>query len=109
MRPYLEKTHHKNRAGGVTEGVGSEFKPQYCKKKKKKKKKGHDREEESNQPLYPTSQKKRPSMAAGQFKLLPVDKGPDPHKGGQEQAERTPAPPAQPVPGSTFTVPCGLQ
>jgi hypothetical protein len=36
MRPYLEKTHHKKRAGGVTQGVGSEFKPQYHKKKKPK-------------------------------------------------------------------------
>jgi hypothetical protein len=29
MSPYLEKTHHKNRAGGVTQGEGPEFKPQY--------------------------------------------------------------------------------
>jgi hypothetical protein len=36
-RPYLEKNHHKKRAGGVAQGVGSEFKPQYHKKKKKKK------------------------------------------------------------------------
>jgi hypothetical protein len=35
MRPYLEKTHHKKGAGGVTQGEGPEFKPQYCKKKKK--------------------------------------------------------------------------
>jgi hypothetical protein len=43
MRPYLEKTHHKNkRASGVAQGVGPEFKPQYCKKKKKKeRKRGH--------------------------------------------------------------------
>jgi hypothetical protein len=33
-RPYLEKTHHKNRAGGVAQGEGPEFKPQYHKKKK---------------------------------------------------------------------------
>jgi hypothetical protein len=33
MSPYLEKTHHKNRAGGVTQGEGPEFKPQYCNKK----------------------------------------------------------------------------
>jgi hypothetical protein len=31
MRPYLEKTHHKNRAGGVAQGEGPEFKPQYHK------------------------------------------------------------------------------
>jgi hypothetical protein len=37
MRPYLEKTHHKNRAGGVAQGVGPEFKPQYCKIKQNKK------------------------------------------------------------------------
>jgi hypothetical protein len=36
--PYLEKTHHKKRAGGVAQGVGPELKPQYCKKKKKEKK-----------------------------------------------------------------------
>jgi hypothetical protein len=32
------KTHHKKggEAGRVTQGVGHEFKPQYCKKKKKK-------------------------------------------------------------------------
>jgi hypothetical protein len=35
MRPCLENTHHKNRAGGVAQVVGPEFKPQYCKKKKK--------------------------------------------------------------------------
>jgi hypothetical protein len=33
-RPYLKKTLHKNRVGGVTQGDGSEFKPQYHKKKK---------------------------------------------------------------------------
>jgi hypothetical protein len=33
MRPYLEKTHHKKRAGEVAQGVGPEFKPQYYKKK----------------------------------------------------------------------------
>jgi hypothetical protein len=34
MRPYLKKPFT-NRAGGVAQGVGPEFKPQYCKKKKK--------------------------------------------------------------------------
>jgi hypothetical protein len=35
MRPYLEKTHHKKqRANGVAQGEGTEFKPQYRKKKK---------------------------------------------------------------------------
>jgi hypothetical protein len=29
-----QKTYHKKRAGGVAQGVGPEFKPQYCKKKK---------------------------------------------------------------------------
>jgi hypothetical protein len=38
MTPYLEKTHHKKRAGGMAQGVGPEFKLQYCKKIKKKKK-----------------------------------------------------------------------
>jgi hypothetical protein len=37
MRPYLEKTHHKKRTGGVAQDVGPEFKPQYSKKKKKTK------------------------------------------------------------------------
>jgi hypothetical protein len=32
------ETLHKHRAGGVAQGEGPEFKPQYCKKKKKKKK-----------------------------------------------------------------------
>jgi hypothetical protein len=32
-RPILKKTHHKKRAGGVTQGVSHEFKPQYRKKK----------------------------------------------------------------------------
>jgi hypothetical protein len=32
MRPYLKKkTLHKNRAGGMAQGVGPEFKPQYHK------------------------------------------------------------------------------
>jgi hypothetical protein len=38
MRPYLEKTHHKKRTGGVDQGVGPEFKPQYCERKKEGKK-----------------------------------------------------------------------
>jgi hypothetical protein len=33
-RPYLEKKQSQERAGGVAQGVGPEFKPQYCKKKK---------------------------------------------------------------------------
>jgi hypothetical protein len=37
MRPYVEKTHYKKRADGITQRIGSEFKPQYHKKKKKKK------------------------------------------------------------------------
>jgi hypothetical protein len=36
-RPYLKKTLHKNKAGGVVQGEGPEFKPQYHKKKKEKK------------------------------------------------------------------------
>jgi hypothetical protein len=31
MRPYLKKTHHMKRAGGVVKDVGPEFKPQNCK------------------------------------------------------------------------------
>jgi hypothetical protein len=33
--PYLEKNHHRKRAGGVAQGEGPEFMPQYRKKKKK--------------------------------------------------------------------------
>jgi hypothetical protein len=41
VRPYLKKkkkkkNQHKNRAGALAQGGGSEFKPQYCKKKKEK-------------------------------------------------------------------------
>jgi hypothetical protein len=35
MRPYLEKNLSQKRGGGVAQGVGPEFKPQYHKKKKK--------------------------------------------------------------------------
>jgi hypothetical protein len=35
VRPYLENASQK-RAGKVAQGVGPEFKSQYCKKKKKK-------------------------------------------------------------------------
>jgi hypothetical protein len=31
-----QKTHHKKRVGGVAQGEGTEFKPQYCINKKKK-------------------------------------------------------------------------
>jgi hypothetical protein len=37
QRPYLENTHYKKRTGGVAQGIGPEFKAQYCKKKKKRK------------------------------------------------------------------------
>jgi hypothetical protein len=36
MRPYFEKNLSQKRAGGVAQGMGPEFKPQYHKKKKKK-------------------------------------------------------------------------
>jgi hypothetical protein len=35
VRPYLEKTLHKKRGGGVAQGVGPEFKSQYHTKKVK--------------------------------------------------------------------------
>jgi hypothetical protein len=38
MRPYLEKSQHE-RVGGVAQGVGPEFQPQYCKNKTKTNKK----------------------------------------------------------------------
>jgi hypothetical protein len=34
MRLYLEKNPSQNRAGGVTQGVGPEFKPKYHTQKK---------------------------------------------------------------------------
>jgi hypothetical protein len=34
LRPHLEKTLHKNRAGGAAQGEGLKFKPQYSKRKK---------------------------------------------------------------------------
>jgi hypothetical protein len=36
VSPYLEKHTTKKRAGGVAQGVGPEFKPQYHKKIKNK-------------------------------------------------------------------------
>jgi hypothetical protein len=38
VRPYLEKTQYKKRAGGVPQGVDPEFKPLYYQKKNKNKK-----------------------------------------------------------------------
>jgi hypothetical protein len=35
MKPYLKKTHHKKRAGGVAQGVGPSSSPSTDKKKKK--------------------------------------------------------------------------
>jgi hypothetical protein len=35
LETLSQKTLHKNRVGGVTQGEGPEFKPQYRKKKKK--------------------------------------------------------------------------
>jgi hypothetical protein len=40
MRPYLENTHHKKRAGGAAQGVDPEFKPQCPQKHKEKKREG---------------------------------------------------------------------
>jgi hypothetical protein len=39
LQDPISKTFHKNRAGGVAQSEGPEFKPQYWKKNKKKKKK----------------------------------------------------------------------
>jgi hypothetical protein len=40
VRPYLEKKKPSpKRASGVTQSLGPEFKPRYCKKKKRKEKK----------------------------------------------------------------------
>jgi hypothetical protein len=40
INSILRKPFTKKRAGGVAQGVGPEFKPQYCKKKKKKSERG---------------------------------------------------------------------
>jgi hypothetical protein len=45
MRPYLEKNPTQKRAGGMAQGVGSEFKPQYCKKERKEGRKKLTKEE----------------------------------------------------------------
>jgi hypothetical protein len=37
VRPYLEKNPLQKRAGGLAQGVGPKFKPQYHKKRKKNK------------------------------------------------------------------------
>jgi hypothetical protein len=37
VRSYLKKKPSQKRAGGVSQGEGTEFKPQYYKKQKKKK------------------------------------------------------------------------
>jgi hypothetical protein len=39
MRLYLEKKKSQKMTGGVAQGVGPEFKPQYCKTKNKNKQK----------------------------------------------------------------------
>jgi hypothetical protein len=39
MRPYLKRTHHKKKSWWSAEGVGLEFKSQYCKNKNKQTKK----------------------------------------------------------------------
>jgi hypothetical protein len=46
-----QKNLYKNRAGGVAQGEGPEFKPQYCKKQKQKQK-----------PVLPKRKRKNPSM-----------------------------------------------
>jgi hypothetical protein len=35
-RHYLEKSHHKNRADVMAQGIGPELKPQHCRKEKRK-------------------------------------------------------------------------
>jgi glutamine amidotransferase-like uncharacterized protein len=42
-------TTKKKWAGGVAQGVSTEFKPQYCKKKKKKKKRKKKKEKEKKE------------------------------------------------------------
>jgi hypothetical protein len=44
MRPYLKKNPSQERAGGVAQGVGPDFKPQcHQQKKKEKRKEGRGR------------------------------------------------------------------
>jgi hypothetical protein len=44
-RPYLEKTLHKKRPGGVAQGVGSELKPQYCQKRERERESYYHRQQ----------------------------------------------------------------
>jgi hypothetical protein len=46
MRPYSEKTPPQKRAGGVPQGVGPEFKPQYCQKRER------ERERQRESPYF---------------------------------------------------------
>jgi hypothetical protein len=51
IRPYLsqKKKPSQKTAGGAAQGVGPEFKPQYCKKKKKKRRRRRTRSNLSEQ------------------------------------------------------------
>jgi hypothetical protein len=55
MRPYLEKTLHEKKAGGIAQDVGPEFKPQYHKKKKKERKKDQQNRVQKENQLYKAS------------------------------------------------------
>jgi hypothetical protein len=44
LRPYLEKNPSQKRAGGVAQGVGPEFKPQYCKERQKPRERERERQ-----------------------------------------------------------------
>jgi hypothetical protein len=52
LRPYLEKNPSQKRAVEVAQGVGPEFKPQYCKKIKKEKEREREREREREEKQY---------------------------------------------------------
>jgi hypothetical protein len=47
LRDPISKNPSQNRVGGVAQGEGPEFKPQYCTKKKKKERKRRKREKKS--------------------------------------------------------------
>jgi hypothetical protein len=51
-RDLSQNTHHKKRAGGVAQGVGPEFKPQYHKKKKKRKEKKNFHKQPASEKCY---------------------------------------------------------
>jgi hypothetical protein len=53
LRKPISKHPSKNRAGGVDQGEGPEFKPQYCQKKRKKERKKEGNKKNRGEPKLP--------------------------------------------------------